>query len=238
MVRPKARDGEKRGGDGVLERHAGRQHEPGDDEKAAADAEEAGKEPDPRADEDQARQEVARALLREADVVTGRFRLDGDHVNADADHQEAKQREQLRAAKLLAEVRTGESAGDTGRGEHHGAGPFHGSEPCMGCEPCAGVERDRDSRRSDGDMGRRHAHRIDQERDSEDGASAADEAERDTDKGAGAQEERDGDEAKGHGLQAPAARLFQGMISSSLAMPHQPDTPPNTSPAPINPASR
>jgi hypothetical protein len=81
-----------------LKRHAGGQDESRDDEKAAADAEEAGKEPYPSADQDQARQEVACALLGEANIATGRLRLDSDHVNADADHQETEQREQLRAA--------------------------------------------------------------------------------------------------------------------------------------------
>ncbi len=65
----------------------------------------------------------------------------------------------------------------------------------MGCEPGTGVKRNRDRRRADGNMGRRHAHQIDQERDGEHRTAATDEAERDTDKGTGAQEERDGDDA-------------------------------------------
>ena len=116
----------------------------------------------------------------------------------------------------------------------------HFTVPSRACaaktEGC--VEGDGDSGRADGEMWRRHADKIDEERHGKDRTAATDQAEGQPDKGAGCDGERSGEQADGHcgtldGVER--GRRFHGMASSSLAMPHQPVIPAKSRPAPMKP---
>ena len=110
------------------------------------------------------------------------------------------------------------------------------------------IQADGDSGSADGDVRRSDADDIDQERHGQDGSATADQRQDGTDQAAREHGEQSGRGGQCHRscssfgnanrqVRADAdtgASRFQGRKASSLAMPHQPETPAKTRPAPTN----
>lgn len=105
------------------------------------------------------------------------YRWRPQHEKTDGDHKHAEQRKEIGTIERFAEHRAEQRACYASRGEHDGARPFHCAEPrvCGKTEGC--VEGDGDSGRADGEMWRRHADKIDEERHGKDRTAATDQAE-------------------------------------------------------------
>jgi hypothetical protein len=136
---------------------------------------------------------------RELHVAGGELRFEGEHIDADRDHDQPEQRKKLGSVKLLAETCSSERAGHAGCGEHDRTRPFYRAEPRMTYQSPCGVERDGHGRGADGDMGRGDADEIDEKRYGENRASSSDEPERQPDDGARGEEKKDGNDPERHG---------------------------------------
>ena len=83
-----------------------------------------------------------------------RRRLGPQHQDADHDHQQAEQRQELLAVDHLAEGGADQRTADAGGAEGDGAGPADRRAPGMQAEARGSVQRHGERRRADGDVRR------------------------------------------------------------------------------------
>ena len=162
------------------------------DEKAAADAEEAGKEADREPVADERRQQLARRCAVEMNIGIAAISLAEKHRDADRDHDKTEKTEQQIAIDHLAEPRAEKGARDARAREDERAGPFDRLRPRMEEDAGKCVRGNRDGAGADGDMRRGDADDIDEKRHGEDRPARADKAEREPDQGAGGERQKIG----------------------------------------------
>jgi hypothetical protein len=95
---------------------------------------------------------MSRGFGREAHVMTNVLWPKPQHIEADADHEQAKQGQQLGAAELLAEACAKECARHARGGEDKRTRPFHRTEPSMRGKARGRVQRHGDGGGANSDM--------------------------------------------------------------------------------------
>ena len=96
---------------------------PGNDQKAAADAEEAREQADREAGADQHWHQLPRGRSRQADRWIAAARALLQHQRTDRNHEDAEQEQQVLAVELLGDTGAGKCADDAREREHDRARP-------------------------------------------------------------------------------------------------------------------
>ena len=106
--------------DRVDDRHSRHPDEAGDDQEATADTEEAGAETDQQADAAEERQKPGRGLDRETNTGVASAAAGLQHQQANDDHENAEQSQELLAVDRLSDRRAGRGSSDPGGREDQG----------------------------------------------------------------------------------------------------------------------
>ena len=154
----------QRRSDGIDQRHAGCNHQAGDDQEAAADAEETGEEAGGQCGGAEPRKQFARRSAIEADLGISCARRPAYHRDGDHNHDDAEQRQQPLAVDGLAGGRADSGASNAEKGVGGGAAHFDGARAPMAGEVDRSIGGNRQRAGPNGHVGALHADDIDQQR--------------------------------------------------------------------------
>ena len=172
--RSENRNGDQRGADSSRDREARGGHQAGNDEKSAANAEEAGKQPYAEARRHKRGRQFpggrkGQAYFRGFD----RFRV-AQHGQPDSDHQHAEERQEPMAVDGFRDARTDKSPDHPREREHSRAAPAHVAHSPMRDQVGKGANRNRNGARTDSDVRRRDPHAINEQGNGQDRTAAPD----------------------------------------------------------------